>query len=351
MIIFDTGVFTDCGNFRSKNEDSFLLCGRAMKESRRTGIYGLSTANRKFGVSAVFDGMGGAKYGEMASGISAETLTRYMEDILNLGRAGVDSFVDEANSALCSLSREFNAPVGSTMVLISVSDEKAAVYNIGDSRAYIVRRGHIKQLTKDHTVAASLSSMGIENSSKSRKHQLTQHLGIPSDEMVIQSFSLGAFSLEDGDRILLCSDGVTDGLSDKQLLSLLSRDKSAAELSKQIVKLAAEAGSKDNITAMVLTFIDDGRPAEKYSNTKKPAVSPPRVSAAKARPAPDSTFQPAPGSAARPAPVQYPADNAAVQTRSSASPSKKNRFALFWVCNVLLALMLGSVLGIIASLI
>ena len=351
MIRFDVGVFTYCGRYRATNEDSFLLCGRTAPEEKRKSSYGLSTLERKYGVAAVFDGMGGAKYGEVASGIVAELLIEHMEDILNLGRLGVDSYVVAANDAVCARARELRAPMGSTMVLISVSDESATVYNIGDSRAYLVRGNKIKQITKDHTVAASLSAIGMNGSAKNSSHQLTQHLGIPPDEIVVRAFSLGNFALESGDRILLCSDGLTDGLDDRKLLSIILQNKKPVEISSELVKAAAEGGSKDNISAMVFLFKNDGKPAKKYkkfsSSEPEPTESPrsgkQAILPCETKPGKRGVVVGEKSAAGLPA--------FAPKAASGKSMAGGDRFALFWLGNAVLALALGFVLGVISRLI
>lgn len=361
MIIFDVGVTTYCGSFRSVNEDSFLLCDRIMRNDKRTGFYGLSTSKREYGVTAVFDGMGGAKYGELASGIAAEVLSESMGDILNTGRTGVEQYIQEANAKICNQSNKLNAPMGSTMVLVTISDGRAAIYNIGDSRAYMVRSGQIRQLSKDHTVAASLSAIGIDNNSDAHKNQLTQYLGIPPEEIVIQAFSLGSFELRDKDIILLCSDGVTEGLTDEEILNTLGLGESAADLSKGTVLAAVKGGSRDNITAMVLVFSDDGKPVKRNahtkSNTSSSSPASPIVSTANQRPltaseAGRAKIYPEPQREHKP-PQQPQHDSAGTGINAFTMPKavKNDRFALLWLISVVSSLMLGLVLGVIYNLI
>ena len=362
MIRFDVGVFTDCGLYKAINEDSFHLLGKSTPENRRNGLYGLGTTNRQFAVAAVFDGMGGEKHGEIASGISAGLLTDHIEGIMNFGHTAVNDFVAEANEAVCKKSNELLASMGSTMVLAAISDERATIYNIGDSRAYLARSGHMKQLTKDHTVAASLSSIGITNKSEHRSHQLTQYLGIPSEEIVIQAFSMGSFDVLTNDKLLLCSDGVTEGLSDERILAILSSENSAPELAKELVKAAIDIGSKDNVTAMVFAFSDDGKPARQYDRATK-------IAQATDRKPTDDVYTPrnAPAPTSVPTPIenrldkteQTPPRHQQQQPQKawppqpspqSQPPLQKDKFGLFWLLCVFLALASGAALGVIYSL-
>ena len=333
MIRFDVGVFTDCGTYKTINEDSYHLLGRSTPDNKRSRLYGLGTTKREFGVAAVFDGMGGARYGELASGVAAKLLTDYVERIMNFGREGVTEFVADANAKVCQKAHELRAPMGSTMVLIVVSDERATVYNIGDSRAYLVRSGQMKQITRDHTVAASLNSIGINSGNERRAHQLTQHLGIPPNEVVIQAFSLGSFELRASDKILLCSDGVTEGLSDAQILEVLSQEKTATELARELTTGAEQNGSKDNVTAMVFTFSDDGKPAKRYNSVAKS-----RVAETKRR---DNNPQPQKANPANPV--------TSAGTIVTGRPSR-DRFGILWGVCVLLALLLGLVTGVVYGL-
>jgi protein phosphatase len=365
VLVFDAAVFTDCGAYRAKNEDSFQLCGHVMSDDRRTGTYEYSVKKCAFGVAAVFDGMGGAKFGDVASAVAAEHLTNHMTDVLNFGGDGVNNFVAEANAAVCRKAYKLRAPMGSTMVLAAVSDEIAAVYNIGDSRAYIVRSGQIKQITKDHTVAASLSSIGIDKKSGNREHQLTQYLGIPPDEIVVQAFTLGRFSLRAEDRLLLCSDGVTDGLSEEQILAVLAQEKSAAELAKQAVTAAAARGSKDNMTAVVLTFSEDGKPNRASGGKGQGSQAPSGSARRDSRGGPESAAPHGdgrmprrgnPNETFRPEAVKMNGGPASAQAAPSFSApiprneAKKEKLAAYWLLNAVLALALGLVFGFIYCL-
>lgn len=308
MLTFNVGVFTDCGVVKSMNEDSFNILGRTMPDEKRSGAYGLLASKREFGIAAIFDGMGGKSNGEIASGICAKILTDNIENIMNYGSDAVNKYVLRANAAVCAKANEMMSSMGSTMVMMAVSDATATVYNIGDSRAYIVRSGAIKQITKDHTMAASLNSIGINNNSAGKSHKLTQHIGIPESEMLIQAFSMGSFKLREGDKVLLCSDGVTDGLSDRQILDILNQEKSVVELTKELTYEAEAGGSADNVTAMVFTFTEE---KESYE----------RAFAAKQR------------------------------KKSPASDRQKNKFWLIWPLSTVLALLLGVVAGVLYNLI
>lgn len=341
MIVFDAGVFTDCGFFRDKNEDSFSLCGKTLPEDKRKGHYYISVKNQTYGVAAVFDGMGGERYGEIASGGAAGMLSGYSADILNFGPSGVNRFAGEANGEICKKAFELSAPMGSTMVLAAVSDEQAAVFNIGDSRAYIFRNGQIKQATKDHTVAANLSSMGMKESGKSARHQLTQYLGIPPDEIVVKAFTLGSFKLYPGDKILLCSDGITDGLSETHILSLLSQEKTAEELAREITEAAIIEGSRDNVTSIVLTFFDDGKPSQiKSSGFRESfAAKPKQNNKAGLEAVPPRESSRPSGGPRHLAPAGRPLN-----------PPKKEKTGVYRAVNIFLALLLGFILGIIYHL-
>lgn len=177
-------------------------------------------------------------------------------DIAIRGFEGVEQYVAEANQKICGIMREENLRMGSTMVLLSIRGEKCRVYNIGDSRAYLFRKGRAYRLTSDHTVAASLIACGVLTEEQAamdiRRHQLTQNIGIFAEEMIIQPTAGPEINLKNGDALLLCSDGVTDALPDSCLAEIFSRNLPAEVLAKTAAVTAMNRGSSDNVTALVV---------------------------------------------------------------------------------------------------
>ena len=246
-------VCSDQGTVRSRNEDNFFLGGYCLDQDSALRRASISQNLGECAAVAVFDGMGGERRGDEASRLAADCLADWAEHLA----AGGDpaEYVEAANAEICAAARRAGGTMGSTLVLAVLEHAGCTVYNVGDSRAFLWREGTMRQLTRDHTVVAQLLSMGLITPEQARtdrrRHQLSQHLGIPPEEMRIQA-SAQSFELEAGDTLLLCSDGVTDGIEPEHLARLLASPLSPGQLAEAVVDAALEGGSRDNITALVV---------------------------------------------------------------------------------------------------
>ena len=251
-LVFYAAVCSDVGNGRGNNEDHFSLLGQTLPPEDEHGRCEKRSAVVGRGVLAVFDGMGGQASGEVASRAAAELVGDYAEDLLSLDPQAVSDFTRAANEAVCR-----QAPGGgATMALCAIEQGECLVANLGDSRVYLLRGRKLYRLSEDHTTTAQLVKMQLlteeEAASDKRRHQLTQHLGVPAEEMQVQAHIPQGFTLELNDRLLLCSDGVTDALSDADLETLLAQETSCGKMAGGIVDSAMLAGSPDNATALVV---------------------------------------------------------------------------------------------------
>ncbi len=202
--------------------------------------------------------MGGHAAGEIASQIAASTVEEVlagncgmaMEDLLQLA-------VNKANSSVYETQRQRPEcrGMGSTLTVLTFLDNRYYVAQVGDSRAYLYRSNALSQLTRDHSLVWPLFESGIltkdDISRHPQKNLITRSIGTqPEVEPEIQT---GA-ALE-GDIFLLCSDGLTDVLSDRDILNVLSSgDKSPQELSEVLVNAANAGGGPDNVTAVVISL-------------------------------------------------------------------------------------------------
>jgi serine/threonine protein phosphatase PrpC len=233
------GSRSDQGKVRTSNEDS----------------YAASAKHRLF---LVADGMGGHAAGEVASQIAASTV----EEIVAL-RCGSDKdpenslrlAVEEANSRIyeaARIKREF-AGMGSTLTVLAFRDDHYYVAHVGDSRAYLLREGVLDQLTRDHSLVWHLLESGVlrkdELSSHPQKNLITRSIGPhPSVEV-----DLERGEAQVGDVFLLCSDGLTDVVSDENIRSLLSSpSQSPQEIGDMLVDTANKHGGPDNVTVVVV---------------------------------------------------------------------------------------------------
>ncbi len=256
MLKFECCFSTDVGNVRKNNEDNFYLNGaykRAAEDlnyKKEDFIYGT-------GVFAVCDGMGGEEHGEKASLFAVETLKEFEERDMN---EAINEYINTANEKICDLITENNGTrSGTTLALIYMKDGYANCYNIGDSRIYLIRDKGMMQISEDHTRCNQMIKMGILTKEQALTHKdrhvLTQHMGIFPDELIIQAHKAGPMKLQNGDMFLICSDGLTDMLSDTEITRHLSLSRSAKDCTDALVNAALKKGGKDNVTVGVIKCI------------------------------------------------------------------------------------------------
>ncbi|HEU4318460.1 MAG TPA: Stp1/IreP family PP2C-type Ser/Thr phosphatase [Acidimicrobiia bacterium] len=202
-------------------------------------------------VLIVADGMGGHVAGEVASRIAinaAASSELTAEDRVAAGNRAIREEVAREPSL---------EGMGTTMTLLMIEDGQATVGHVGDSRAYLLRNGELSQLTEDHTVAAEYVSMGQlrpeEAATHPQRHMLTRTLGLTRFVNVDEV----KFDLEVGDRILVCSDGLTEMVDDTRIAERLAQG-SPEEVAWGLVELANDAGGVDNISVVVVEASPDG---------------------------------------------------------------------------------------------
>jgi protein phosphatase len=265
---------SDRGRVRETNEDQFLLAGlnrsmlihmTSLDHEAHTRLFGGSQGH----LLAVADGMGGHAGGRRASGIAIETLTRYVLGtaswLFNLHDHQEDDLLSELESALrrcqenIKQAAQSSGPpeMGTTLTMAYITWPRLYVVHAGDSRCYLRRGGRLEQITRDHTMAQRLVEAGTlrpEEASQSRwSHVLWNCLGGGTDDLRPECYKS---TLELGDSLLLCSDGVSGPLSDQQILHALAQEVPAKETCERLVHAANEAGGRDNITAVVAHFRD-----------------------------------------------------------------------------------------------
>jgi protein phosphatase len=226
---FDVGVVTDIGQVRERNEDSFLV---------DPPLY------------AVADGMGGHRGGEVASELALETV----EALANAGEGGLADQVREANRAVFerSMSDRTVSGMGTTLTAVAVDDAGAHLAHVGDSRAYLLRAGALRQLTEDHTLVNRMVKAGEISPQEAEVHPhrnvVTRALGTEPDVEVDEE----DVPLLGGDRLLLCSDGLTNMVTTDQIQAILEANPSAQDAAARLVRAANRAGGVDNITVIVV---------------------------------------------------------------------------------------------------
>ena len=253
MFKYECCFKTNLGLIRRNNEDNFFLNGH-IKRAPELTKYDKKDLVYGSGLFAVCDGMGGEEYGERAALIAVESLKYYLNsDFYRLG----EQYVEDANSKICKMISDHNGVrSGTTLALLYIKDNNAFSYNIGDSRVYLFRKGELHQLSIDDTHVAHMVKMGIltqeEATIRSDKGVLTQHLGIFADEMIIQAHRSESIAVQDNDIFLLCSDGLTDMLTDTEIALVLNENLNATVLVDALINKAIDNGGRDNITVGIV---------------------------------------------------------------------------------------------------
>ena len=251
------GVFSVIGNKRKINQDNFYINGKILKDINKE-TYKYNTWSHEE-IYAVCDGMGGENDGEVASRIAVEEIKNISQN-KKLDDSVIHSAIDKANRKICQYISEHGENCGSTFVAVVIKNDEATIYNIGDSRCYLIRNNKITQLTKDHTLTAQMVDAGMltyEQAEKDkRRHSLVQHLGIFPEEMTLSTYK-NSFKTEIGDILIICSDGLTDKLDNKGIIEIVKENENIADLPYELVQSAIDIGSTDNITAMVLKIQKD----------------------------------------------------------------------------------------------
>jgi protein phosphatase len=212
------------------------------------------------------DGMGGHNAGEVASALAVETASDFLSgrpcpytpDDLHLAAHAANQAV-----YLKSISDPLCEGMGTTFELLHISDESYYLIHIGDSRTYLYRNGAVRRLTRDHSTLQQLKDMGIQLDSAQEEnlnHSITRCVGISKEV----EFDVCSDNLHHGDTFVVCSDGLSDYLSDGDLLSFLSGLDGLEMLASQMVQAALERGGEDNITVVLVRFgsKNDGRGKE-----------------------------------------------------------------------------------------
>ena len=235
---------TDVGLRRHENQDTFAV-----------------EQGEKLLIAVVCDGMGGAEGGQIASSVAVETFMKEMRALIRADMTAeqlreLASFcVAQANTAVYqrSLEGEDCRGMGTTLVSAVAGENGTIVCNVGDSRAYLLRNGGISRITHDHSVVQTLVESGNITAEEARTHPrrnvITRALGV--DENVPSDSFAPRF--QRGDILLLCSDGLTNMLTDNEIFLAAREHRDPLSLGRALMQAALERGARDNVTVIALT--------------------------------------------------------------------------------------------------
>jgi PPM family protein phosphatase len=230
------GAVTDPGRTRRHNEDAYVI---------------------EPPLFAIADGMGGAQAGEVASRLATAALKEAGAD--GGGEQRISDLIQEANRRVYdrSSSDPNTSGMGTTITVALVEDDQVAFGHVGDSRAYLIRNAQMEQLTEDHSLVNELLKTGKLSPEEAETHPqrsvITRALGTDPD-VDVDTFSVRA---ETGDLFLLCSDGLTDMVSEESILDVVERNRQDIDGAlRALVKAANRGGGQDNITVVAFEIAD-----------------------------------------------------------------------------------------------
>lgn len=224
------GSRTDIGYVRDHNEDSLIIIPPLF---------------------AVADGMGGHEAGEIASEITVNTLAELAPS--HLDAEGLTAAVEAANYNVMKAPRQGigRDGMGTTLTAAMLEGERLLIAQVGDSRAYLLHKGHLQQITRDHSLMADLIEAGQITPEEARVH--------PNRSVITRAIGSGIhmrpdiyeLNVDAGDRILLCSDGLSSMISNNAIESIMRRQSDAQHCADELVTAALENGGADNVTVVV----------------------------------------------------------------------------------------------------
>jgi len=234
------GAKTDVGRVRSGNEDSYLVDAPLF---------------------VVADGMGGHTGGEVASSTAIEMITETSRSTPPANIEALETYVKQANEAIWNKAQEDSSlhGMGTTCTLLHVEGSTVHIAHVGDSRAYLSRKGELSQITEDHTLVERMVREGRLAREDAPNHPqrsiITRALGVDS-QVEVDTTSIEVLA---GDRVLVCSDGLSSMLDDSKIQGLLESEGDAQQTAERLIEAANEAGGEDNITVVVLDFDREGQ--------------------------------------------------------------------------------------------
>lgn len=260
---------TDVGKHRSHNEDNHLLMNLSTASVYREQTLLIASTENKGALLMVTDGMGGAAAGDVASRIVKETLEHWFRDNWTKNALQTGDFstvlqnsVKEANKKVFKLAQKnhkYNG-MGATITVAGIIDNQLFMAQVGDSRGYLKRNGKFIQITKDQSLVNKLVESGNLTKEEARKHLaknvILQAIGV-SERLEMGFYTL---SLKNNDLLLLCSDGLSDMLSDNEISEILDSKNDLLSATRDLIKAANNAGGKDNITVVLSKF--SGKPGD-----------------------------------------------------------------------------------------
>lgn len=257
---------TDTGKVRTNNEDQFVIA--QLRKSMVLQFSSLddqgpsgSEQSSEARLFVVADGVGGRPDGELASGTAVQSMLQYIAETagcfnnLDVGRE--NEFLERLEAGVerthQQIQKQFGGPGGApstTLTMVTLVGPRAYVVHVGDSRAYYLHQGRLRQLTRDQTMGNYMVDAGAWTEEQAARAKVGGNLtsAVGGTEVAPE---IGLVDFEPGDMLLLCTDGLTKHVTDDRVATFLSRPDSAESICRAMVSSALEAGGTDNVTVIV----------------------------------------------------------------------------------------------------
>lgn len=230
---------TDIGPVRTENEDSFTIIEPS--------------------TFVIADGMGGYAAGEVASKILTDTAVALLKDTTEITDLSLKQVIIQANRTVVeeAAKNPEKQGMGTTATLCHIDGDTVYWAHVGDSKLYHLHAGKILQITKDHTYANLLIERGeatpADAARNASANMLTKAIGVDS----VIFADTGSFSVESGDQLILCTDGLSGKLSKNTICDLLTNDLDSTKGAETLVRAALNYGTRDNVTAIVVKILEN----------------------------------------------------------------------------------------------
>ncbi len=244
-IKIDTCVFSMIGQIRDNHEDNFYFFKHSLKE-KNTGLEKMlykTIENDNYPVFGIFDGMGGLPYGEKASRIASLMLKKCVEEESSFSMKEYFKITEERMNHY----KGGKVKMGTTASLIRFLEDKIEIGNIGDSRIYFVKGKKLIQVSKDHTEQLLYDELNII---LNRKPKLVEYLGTKEEGIKIHPH-IKKISYSNIKKIIMCTDGLTDMVDDKEIENILVNEESIVDNMNSLITKVNQNGGRDNTTIMI----------------------------------------------------------------------------------------------------
>ena len=238
---------THVGRKRELNEDNLLLIEAGMSDLGVSGLY------------IVADGMGGHESGELASRLTIDTIHEHFRQQPPTPQQApfeewLKSAIMSANETVIAHQQDGNEPkkMGATLVMAFVNNNQAHIANVGDSRAYHLTAETISQISVDHSLVERLIEIGQITREEARTHKQRNVVYSTVGDKAKMQIGYYHVDLQPGDRLLLCSDGLSGMLTDEQIFNISRDQTSPTKACEMLIRAANAAGGEDNITAIMI---------------------------------------------------------------------------------------------------